>query len=63
MQCKKYTNEEIKKVMALLGNIIIDEEIDNVQDVDYIVMKIYIQTTLALYNSPFYQDLVSQFLR
>lgn len=63
VQCKKYTNEEIKKVMALLGNIVTDEEIDNIQDVDYITMKIYIQTTLALYNSPFYQDLVSQFLR
>lgn len=61
--CNKYSHSEIKKIMSILGSEVTDEEIDNIQDVDYIIMKIYIQTTLALYNSPFYQDLVSQFLR
>ena len=61
--CKKYTNEEIMRYIAALGTQITIEDIQNVTDIDYIMMKVFIETTLILYYSPFYKSVLEMFIR
>ena len=35
----------------------------NITDIDYIIMKIFIETTLMLYYSPFYKSILEMFIR
>lgn len=63
VRCKKYTDEEIIKYMAALGAEITTEDIQNITDIDYIIMKIFIETTLMLYYSPFYKSILEMFIR
>ena len=49
--------------MAALGAEITTEDIQNITDIDYIIMKIFIETTLMLYYSPFYKSILEMFIR
>lgn len=61
-QNKYYSKEQIINFFAALGSYISEEDYDNALNSDYIFSQIFINGTLKLYYSSFYDELIQKFL-
>lgn len=61
-QNKYYSKEQIINFFAALGSYISEEDYDNALNSDYIFSQIFINGTLKLYYSSFYNELIQKFL-
>lgn len=61
-QNKYYSKEQIINFFAALGSYISEEDYNNTLNSDYIFSQIFINGTLKLYYSSFYNELIQKFL-
>ena len=61
-QNKCYSKEQTINFFAALGSYISEEDYDNALNSDYIFSQIFINGTLKLYYSSFYDELIQKFL-
>lgn len=59
---KCYSKEQTINFFSALGSFISEEDYDNVLNPDYIFSQIFINGTLKLYYSSFYEELIQKFL-
>ena len=57
-QNKCYSKEQTINFFAALGSYISEEDYDNALNLDYIFSQIFINGTLKLYYSSFYDELI-----